>query len=110
MARSWAAMNPELKKWGYRNVKALRRLGDYDVDDWLDTVGLRRSTPFLNRTMNAAGLILGGIALGVAVGMALAPRSGRELRRTIREGSWRAAPQHLRGQSAEAQSGSSTHA
>ena len=102
-------MSPELKKWGNRNVKALRRLGDYDVDDWLGTVGLRRSTSNLNRTVTAAGLVLGGIALGVAVGMALAPKSGRELRRTIREGGWKAAPQNLRGQSVEAQSISSTH-
>lgn len=109
MARSWATMSPELKKWGYRNVKALRRLGDYDIDDWLDTVGLRRNAPILNRAMTAAGLFFGGIALGVAAGMAAAPRSGRDLRRAIREARWKGANQNTRGQAAEAQSYSTTH-
>ena len=78
MARGWAEMRPELKRWGTRNARALRKLGDYDVDDWLNTVGLRRNASALARTATAAGLVLGGIAVGLAVGMVLAPKSGQE--------------------------------
>lgn len=110
MARSWATMSPEVKRWGARNVRALRKLGDYDVDDWLGTVGLRRNASGIARTATAAGLVLGGIAVGVAVGMILAPKSGREIRRTIRDRGWKAGAQELRsGSAVEAQSISSTH-
>ena len=110
MARSWAAMSPELKKWGNRNMKTLRKLGDYDVDDWLNTVGLRRNASAMARTATAAGLVASGIALGIAVGMLLAPKSGREIRRTFRERGWKAGAQEsLRGTAVEAQSISSTH-
>jgi hypothetical protein len=107
--RNWATMAPELRKWGNRNVEALRRLGDYDVDDWLGTIGLRRRTSRAAMAATATGLILGGAVLGLAAGFFLAPRSGRELRRNLRDRGWKPLSREARGTSVEAQSISSTN-
>ncbi len=109
MARSWATMAPEVMKWGNKNVQTLRRLSDYDVDDWLGTVGLRRRTSATARAATAAGLLLGGVAVGLAAGMILAPKSGREIRQSLAGRGWTAMPRRDRGSSVEAQSISSTN-
>jgi hypothetical protein len=107
--RNWATMAPELRKWGNRNVQAMRRLADYDVDDWLGTVGLRRRTTRTAMAATAAGLVLCGAAFGLAAGMFLAPRSGKELRRNLRDRGWRPISREARGSAVEAQSISSTN-
>ena len=107
--RNWATMAPELMRWGNRNVRALRRLGDYDVDDWLGAVGLRRRTSRAAMAATATGLVLGGAALGLAAGMILAPRSGKEFRRNLRDRGWKPLSREARGRHVEAQSISSTN-
>jgi len=61
-------------------ARKLRELADYDMDDALDLVGLRRRRSATARFFSALGLVLGGVAVGTVVGMMLAPRAGRDMR------------------------------
>lgn len=64
-------------------MKRLRDLSDYDLDDALRLVGLRRRSRTAWRFASAFGLVLGGVAFGALLGLMLAPREGREFRRNL---------------------------
>lgn len=58
-------------------AKKLKDMAEYDLDDALGLVGLRRKPRPAARFLTGMGLVMGGMALGAAVGMMLAPRMGR---------------------------------
>ena len=58
-------------------AKRLKDMAEYDLDDALGLVGLRRKPRPSTRMLTGMGLVLGGMAIGAAVGMMLAPRMGR---------------------------------
>lgn len=65
-----------------RNVgKMLRKrwneVSEYDIDDVLELFGLQRMPRPTSRFLSALGLVLGGAAVGVAIGMMLSPPSRR---------------------------------
>ena len=64
-------------------ARKLRDLADYDMNDALDLVGLRRRRSAGARFLSAFGLVLGGVAVGTVLGMMLAPRAGRDLRQGL---------------------------
>lgn len=59
-------------------AKKLKDLADYDLDDALELVGLRRRRSAGARFLAGMGLVLGGMAVGTVLGMMLAPRAGRD--------------------------------
>jgi len=63
------------------NVRKLRHAMDFDVDDALELVGLARRRSALAMIASIIGVLAAGVAVGAGLGLFLAPRSGRELRR-----------------------------
>jgi hypothetical protein len=55
-------------------MKRLESVSDYDVDDMLGFFGLRRNPRPASRFFSGFALVVGGVAVGVAAGMLLAPR------------------------------------
>ena len=77
-----------------RNANQLRRdlgrtlgsLPRYDLDDALDVVGLRRAPRPAARFFSGLGLVVGGMAVGVVLGMFILPRNRREAREAYQRG------------------------
>ncbi len=66
-----------------RNIQPrYRQLRRMDTGDWLATIGLEKRN-ILADVAGAFGFIVLGCAVGVGVGMLLAPKRGDELRRDI---------------------------
>ena len=59
-----------------------RKLRRMDRDDWLATIGLERRNVAVD-VAGAFGFALLGCALGVGVGLLLAPKTGSETRREL---------------------------
>jgi hypothetical protein len=57
---------------------------DFDRDSLLNKVGLRTYSP-VRSTIGGISYFLVGAAIGTAVGLALAPKSGAELRADVKE-------------------------
>jgi len=70
-------MNWNAKKGiaGLAMAKKLRDLADYDMDDALHLVGLRRRRSAAARFFSGLGLVVGGMAVGTVLGLMLAPRA-----------------------------------
>lgn len=66
--------------------KTLSSLPRYDLDDALDMVGLRRTPRPAARFFSGLGLVLGGVAVGVVLGMVMLPRNRREAREAYQRG------------------------
>jgi hypothetical protein len=66
--------------------KKLRNLADYDMDDALEVIGLRRRPSTGARFFAGLGLVLGGVAIGTALGLMMAPRAGRDMRQSMQGG------------------------
>jgi hypothetical protein len=70
-------------KMAKQNIKpTYRKLRKMDSDDWLASVGLERRNVGTD-IAGAFGFILLGCAVGVTVGLLLAPKAGTELREDI---------------------------
>ena len=63
-------------------VDSIRGLGS---DDVLSALGLTRKRSVLEVLMPAAGIFVAGVAIGSGVALLLAPKSGRQIRREIKE-------------------------
>ena len=57
---------------------------DFDRDQWLRRVGLSTYTP-VKSTVAGISLLLAGAAVGVAIGLALAPKPGAQLRVEVKD-------------------------
>jgi len=57
---------------------------DFDRDQWLRRVGLSTYTP-VKSTVAGISLLLAGAAVGVAIGLALAPKPGAQLRAEVKD-------------------------
>jgi hypothetical protein len=66
---------------GIETVRATVR--EASRDDIVAALGLERKSTALASVLTAAGVLVAGVALGTGVALAAAPRSGRELRRSI---------------------------
>jgi hypothetical protein len=81
--KAGARMKKTIAKWEL--ARALRNLPGWDLDDGLELVGLQRRPGRAGKILAGAGLVAAGMVVGAAIGLILAPKSGRELRRDIRE-------------------------
>ncbi len=80
-------LQAKAKVMGYD--KRLKRLAsNYDVDDLLGSIGLKRARTTGTDVAATVGLVLGGLALGAVLGLMFAPAKGEEFRRTIRQDGW----------------------
>jgi hypothetical protein len=77
---------------GMKVAKTLKGLSDYDVDDALEMIGLRRRPNPTTRFLAGMGLVLGGLALGAVAGMALAPRMRQQRHQPGMSGGMRSSP------------------
>jgi hypothetical protein len=67
-------------KMAQRNIRpTYRKLSRMDSNDWLATVGLERRNVAAD-IFAASGFVLLGCAVGVGLGLLLAPKPGTELR------------------------------
>jgi hypothetical protein len=73
-------MLKDLAKFVSKNLKKI----DLDRDDLLRRVGLSTYTP-VKSTVAGVSLLLIGAAAGVAVGLALAPKPGVQLRAEVKD-------------------------
>ena len=73
-------MLKDLAKFVNKNLKKI----DLDRDDLLRRVGLSTYTP-VKSTVAGVSLVLIGAAVGVAVGLALAPKPGAQLRAEVKD-------------------------
>lgn len=80
--KAGARMRKNIAKWEL--AKALRNLPGWDLDDGLELVGLQRRPSKGKRLLSSAGLVAAGMIVGAAVGLMLAPKSGRDLRHDLR--------------------------
>jgi YtxH-like protein len=58
----------------------VRKILNYDMDDVLDVIGLRRRSSALGVILPAIGLVAIGAAIGAGIGLMFAPTPGRRLR------------------------------
>ena len=65
-------------------ARKIRDLSDYDMDDALRLMGLRRRRSPAARFFGGLGLVLGGMAVGAVMGILMAPRAGRDLRHGLK--------------------------
>jgi hypothetical protein len=67
-------------------LKNLRKLAkDLDADDVLEHLGLETRRSQSERVVTGLLLFGAGVAVGVGIGMVLAPKAGSELREDIKE-------------------------
>lgn len=79
------SMEPKRFKKNARSMqrswkRRMETISDYDVDDFLRVFGLRRQPKGMSRFMSGFGLVLGGVALGVGLGMMMAPKRKEMMR------------------------------
>ncbi|WP_373044831.1 hypothetical protein [Vulgatibacter sp.] len=79
-------MNAKKALAGLAVAKKMRDLADYDMNDALALMGLRRRASASTRFFGALGLVLGGVAVGTVLGLMLAPRAGKDLRESLQSG------------------------
>ena len=77
---------------GLAVTKKLKDIADYDMDDALEVIGLRRRPSASARFLTGFGLVLGGVAVGAVLGMMLAPKAGKDLRQSLQGGMNRPSP------------------
>ncbi|HEY0839604.1 MAG TPA: hypothetical protein VGD74_05415 [Vulgatibacter sp.] len=80
------ALRKNANQLGQDLGRTLRSLPRYDLDDALDMMGLRRAPRPAARFFSGMGLVMGGMAVGVVLGMFLLPRNRREAREAYRQG------------------------
>lgn len=64
-------------------ARRFKSLSDYDMEAALRLLGLARRRRTSARFFTGLGLVLGGVAVGAAIGMALAPKAGQRMGRTF---------------------------
>jgi hypothetical protein len=64
---------------------SMKKVIGYDLDDILRLANLRRGDSAVEQVAPALGFIALGAAIGVGVGLMLAPSSGRRLRQDLTE-------------------------
>ncbi len=62
--------------------KIIKGLSSIELTDVLDRVGLQRKSSLASKVVPALGFLLGG----VAIGLLLAPRAGRDTRKSLIKG------------------------
>ena len=60
--------------------KLRRAIGDFDSDDILEKLGVESRRSSIDKVMPAVAVFAAGVAVGVGIGLILAPKSGSELR------------------------------
>jgi hypothetical protein len=63
----------------------IRKVSRMDADDLLDLVGLHRRHTLLQSLLPSLGYVALGAAIGIGMGVAFAPSSGRRFRRSVNE-------------------------
>jgi hypothetical protein len=77
----------QAKMMAKKTGRKMQKFAGYDFDDMLDAVGLKKNNTGAT-IASGVGILLGGIAVGAVLGVLFAPRSGKELRKTITEEGW----------------------
>jgi len=63
----------------------MQTMRDFDSNDLLAALGLERKSSTFDALMRATGLVAAGMLLGTGLALLFAPRSGREIRKQLRE-------------------------
>lgn len=67
-------------------IKELKNMKNIDKDALLDALGLQTRRGPLDSLLPALGFFGAGIAVGTGLGILMAPRSGREMRKRLKRG------------------------
>ncbi len=76
---NWNTKKAKKALAGMAVAKKMRDVAEYDIDDALQLVGLRRRSSVAARFFGSLGLVVGGIAVGTVIGLMLAPRASKGL-------------------------------
>jgi hypothetical protein len=76
---NWNTKKAKKALAGMAVAKKMRDVAEYDIDDALQLVGLRRRSSMAARFFGSLGLVVGGIAVGTVIGLMLAPKASKGL-------------------------------